>query len=123
VALACTWLRHSPSSHSRPPWRRPAAEVGLEGSNRQATICGQQVPAGGDVIIAVNNQGVTSFDDPVTCLENEMEVDQTLNLTVLRNGKEVTLKVTLAARPTPSQQASTTFDNSSADNNSPGLSI
>ena len=46
----------------------PAAKAGLQGSNQQATINGQQIPVGGDVITAIDGKSVNSFKtglDPV----------------------------------------------------------
>ena len=41
----------------------PAAKAGLQGSNQQATINGQQIPVGGDVITAIDGKSVNSFED------------------------------------------------------------
>jgi S1-C subfamily serine protease len=77
----------------------PADKVGLHGSDRQVTIEGEQVRVGGDVIIAMDKQPVTGFDDLVTALSRSTEADQTISLTVLRDGKDEVVPVTLAARP------------------------
>jgi serine protease Do len=77
----------------------PADKAGLHGSSKQVSIQGQTVNVGGDVIIAVNGQPVNGFDDVVAYLSDNAEVGQTVNLTILRQGKEQTVAVTLAARP------------------------
>lgn len=77
----------------------PADKAGLRGSDRQVTLEGEQVPVGGDVIVAINGQPVNGFGDLVTYLARSTEVGQTVTLTVLRHGKEETVKVTLVARP------------------------
>jgi serine protease Do len=77
----------------------PADKAGLRGSDRQMTIEDQQVPVGGDVIVAIDKQPVKNFDDLVAYLVRATEVNQTVTLTVLRQGKEETVKATLAARP------------------------
>jgi S1-C subfamily serine protease len=77
----------------------PAAKAGLRGSDRQVTIAGEQARDGGDVIVAVNGQPVQGFDDLVAYLARNTTVGQTITLTVLRQGKEETRSVTLAARP------------------------
>ena len=79
----------------------PAARAGLRGSNQQATINGQQVPVGGDVILAIDGQPVMTSSDVVAYLANHATVGQTITMTVLRDGKQLTLKVKLAARPGP----------------------
>jgi S1-C subfamily serine protease len=77
----------------------PAEKAGLRGSEQQTTINGQQVNVGGDVIIAIDNQPVKTFDDLVAYLFSSTSVNQTVTLTILRDGQQQDLKVTLAARP------------------------
>jgi serine protease Do len=77
----------------------PADKAGLQGSDRQVKIEGQDVRVGGDVIVAIDGQAVKEFDDVVTYLVRATEVGQKVTLTVLRDGKEETIQVTLAARP------------------------
>jgi serine protease Do len=77
----------------------PADEAGLQGSDRQVKIEGQDVRVGGDVIINIDGQAVKKFDDVVTYLARAAEVGQKISLTVLRDGKEETISVALAARP------------------------
>ncbi len=78
----------------------PAQKAGLQGSDRQVEIDGQTARVGGDVIAAVDGQPVKDFDDLVAYLANSTEVGQTIALEVLRNGKQETIDLTLAARPT-----------------------
>jgi serine protease Do len=78
----------------------PADKAGLRGSDRQVKIEDQEVRVGGDVIVAIDGQPVKNFDDLVAYLVRATEVNQTVKLTVLRQGKEETIKATLAARPT-----------------------
>jgi serine protease Do len=78
----------------------PADKAGLRGSTTPATINGSQVRVGGDVIIAIDGQPVKTFDDLVAYLASSTQVNQTVTLTILRNGSEQSVKVTLAARPT-----------------------
>jgi serine protease Do len=79
----------------------PSENAGLRGSDQQVEIDGQQVNVGGDVIVAVDGQAVKDFEDLVTYLVRHTEVGQTITLNVLREGKEVSVQVTLAARPEP----------------------
>jgi serine protease Do len=82
----------------------PADKAGLRGSDRQVEIDGQQMRVGGDVIVAIDGQEVKEFDDVVTYLVRAADVGQTVNLTVLRQGKEEKVEVTLAARPKSASQ-------------------
>ncbi len=77
----------------------PADQAGLKGSQSQVTVNGEQVLSGGDVITAIEGQPVQSMDDLISYLYSRTQVDQTITLTVLRDGKETDVEVTLAARP------------------------
>jgi serine protease Do len=84
----------------------PADKSGLRGSDRQAEIEGQQVSVGGDVIVAIDEQAVKDFDDLVTYLVRKTTVGQTITLTVLRDGKQESVQIVLAARPQQETQPS-----------------
>lgn len=77
----------------------PADKAGLQGSNDQITVDGQQLPVGGDIITAVNGQAVKSSDDLIAYLAEQTTVGQKVTLTILRSGKDQTMDVTLEARP------------------------
>ena len=76
----------------------PAEKAGLQGSDRQIEMDGVKYRVGGDVIIQINDQPVNDFEDIVAYLARYTEVGQTIELTLLRDGKEKTVNVTLAAR-------------------------
>jgi serine protease Do len=78
----------------------PAEKAGLLASEQQTTIDGQQVPMGGDVITAVNGQTIKNFDEVISYLFNNTTPGQTITLTVLRQGHEQQVKLTLGERPT-----------------------
>jgi S1-C subfamily serine protease len=77
----------------------PAEQAGLQGSTQQVDINGEQVKVGGDVITAINGQPVKDFEDLVTYLARFGKVGQKVELTIVRDGKDITVSVTLAARP------------------------
>jgi serine protease Do len=81
----------------------PAEKAGLRGSEKEVTINGEGVNVGGDVIIAIDNEPVKSFDDIVAYLTRATEVGQTVTVTILRDGQPQDVKVTLAARPAAQQ--------------------
>lgn len=58
------------------------------------------IPVGGDVVIGVDGRKVESFDDLLTYVALEARPGQTIELTVLREGKTVRVPVTLGKRPT-----------------------
>ena len=92
----------------------PAEKAGLQGSNKQVTIEGQNAIVGGDVITAIDNQPVLQMDDLIAYLADSTKVGQTVTLTILRNGKQQTVDVTLAARPSSSGSGSVTAQSGSA---------
>ncbi len=87
----------------------PAEKAGLQGSTKQTTVNGVPVEVGGDVITAINGQPIKSFDDLVAYLASSTTVNQTVNLTVLRDGKEQTVTLTIGARPAASASVTNPF--------------
>jgi serine protease Do len=85
----------------------PAEKAGLRGSDVQVTLNGEQAEVGGDVIVSINDQPVKEFDDLVSYLVGSTSVGDKVTLTILRDGKEQTVDVTLAARPETQTQAQT----------------
>ncbi len=77
----------------------PSANAGLRPSSQPATVSGQQVNVGGDVITGVNGQAVKRFEDLTSYLLSQTQPGQTVTLTVLRGGREQTVKVTLGTIP------------------------
>lgn len=77
----------------------PAANAGIQGSNNQTTINGQPVTVGGDVITAINGQQINRFEDLASYLFANTQVGQNVTLTILRNGQQQTVQVTLGALP------------------------
>ncbi len=76
----------------------PAEKAGLQGSTEAFTTNGQQINIGGDVITAVDGQAVTSMEELASTIQARQPGDQ-VALTVLRNGKEIKVDVTLGTRP------------------------
>ncbi|HEX9926558.1 MAG TPA: PDZ domain-containing protein [Anaerolineae bacterium] len=67
------------------------------------------------MIVAIDGQPVKQFDDVVTYLVRHTEINQKVELTVLRGGKEETVKVTLTGRPVPEAAQSQTEGNTIGD--------
>jgi serine protease Do len=84
----------------------PADAAGLRGSDRQVTVDGADLRVGGDVIIAIGGQTVETFDDLVAYLFSSTEVGQQVSLTVLRDGRQQQMEVTLAERPAQESEPS-----------------
>jgi S1-C subfamily serine protease len=77
----------------------PADAAGLRGSDQEATVDGRTVQVGGDVIVAIEGEPVSSFGDVVAYLARATEAGDEVTLTVLRDGEEASVEVTLGARP------------------------
>ena len=82
----------------------PAEEAGLRGSLEEVAIDGQTLKFGGDVITAIDGKPVTGMDQLIAYLSGSTKVNQTITLTILREGKQQTLNVTLAARPSAEER-------------------
>jgi S1-C subfamily serine protease len=79
----------------------PAAEANLHGGTQQATVAGQAITIGGDIIIAINGARITGIDDLSTFLEENTLPGQTIEITIIRNGQTLTLPLTLGTRSPP----------------------
>jgi 2-alkenal reductase len=79
----------------------PANNAGLKGGAQQVTVDGQTVIIGGDIIIAFNGVRIRGTDDLSTYLEEHTLPEQTINVTIVRNGQDMTIQLTLGTRPPP----------------------
>jgi 2-alkenal reductase len=75
----------------------PADDAGLIG----AGPCGAatSLTEGGDLIVAIDGQRMRDFSELLSHLINHTEVGQTVKLTVIREGEEIELDLTIGARP------------------------
>ena len=71
----------------------------------QATIGGQTVPIGGDIITKVDGKQVTGMDDVISAV-NEHKPGDELTLTVWRDGQQKDVTVKLGDRPAHVQDSS-----------------
>ncbi|MCA9954625.1 MAG: trypsin-like peptidase domain-containing protein [Anaerolineales bacterium] len=72
----------------------PADSAGLIGHNLSASF-----DAEGDYIVAINDKPVRNSDELLSYLVFETTVGETVELTVIRDGKEIKLPLTLGERP------------------------
>lgn len=76
----------------------PAETAGIQGSTETMTLAGQDIKIGGDVITAVDDVAI----DGINALRSELANSQPgdiVTLTILRDGKQIKVDVTLAERP------------------------
>jgi putative serine protease PepD len=76
----------------------PAEDAGLHASTGTKTVDGVEVPTGGDVIVAVDGNLVRTSAELQSAVDAKQPGD-TMTLTVRRDGKLTTVKVTLGERP------------------------
>jgi S1-C subfamily serine protease len=77
----------------------PADKATLKGGNSQIQVSGNAVTVGGDIIIAFDGTRIRNTDDLSSYLEENTLPNQTINVTVIRNGETMTLPLTLGTRP------------------------
>ncbi len=77
----------------------PAEKAGMRGGTQQIVVSGVPMLTGGDIVIAIDGVEVKRFDDVVNYLATYAAVGDVITLTVLRDGGEVELSVTLEERP------------------------
>jgi S1-C subfamily serine protease len=76
----------------------PADKAGIQGSDHKTHFQGQQVDAGGDVIVAVDGHPITTASD-LSELVLQYHPGDKVTLTIIRDGKRQTIDVTLGSRP------------------------
>jgi len=84
-------------------YNSPADNAGLQAGDQDVEINGQQIEVGGDVVIAIDDQDVREMDDLIAYLATNTVVGQEVALTILRNGSQDVILVTLGERPDANQ--------------------
>jgi 2-alkenal reductase len=77
--------------------RSPADEAGIKAGDSSSELPGYY--AGGDLITAVDGLEVRDFSDMITYILNNTSPGDVVTFTVLRNGQEIQLDLTLGKRP------------------------
>jgi S1-C subfamily serine protease len=77
----------------------PADKAGLRKATDEMLIGNRRYLTGGDILIAVDGTKLSKWDDLSAYLEEKAEVGQTVALKLVRDGKELTIKVTLVDTP------------------------
>lgn len=82
----------------------PADRAGLKGAGREASVDGRQIQIGGDVIIAVDGQPITSFEDMLIYIALNANPGQEIVVTIVRDGETIEVPITLDQRPNEERQ-------------------
>jgi len=77
----------------------PAEKAGLRGGNQAVVIEGEEVVIGGDVIIGIDGREVRGINDILIYIERYKNVGDNVTLTIIREGGETEVPLTLGARP------------------------
>jgi S1-C subfamily serine protease len=83
----------------------PADDAGIKGATGQATIAGQTVPIGGDIITKVDGKQISGMNDVISAV-NDRKPGDDLTLTVWSNGQQKDVTVKLGDRPAHVQDSS-----------------
>jgi len=76
----------------------PAAQAGFRGST-VTTVDNRSLPLGGDVIVAIDGEPVKTFRDFTVYLQTRTTVGETVDMTVITDGEERQIAVTLGEQP------------------------
>jgi len=71
-----------------------AERAGLRGGNERAYVGNTEILLGGDLIVAIDGRQITDPQDIASVLDKHQAGD-TISVTILRNGRQVTLKLIL----------------------------
>ena len=77
----------------------PASLAGVKGGTNLVTIAGQQYLTGGDIIISINGVRIVNNDALSTYLERYALPGETVQVGIIRDGKFISVQVTLGTRP------------------------
>lgn len=76
-----------------------AGNADLRGGTREITVNGQRVPVGGDTIVAVAGRPVTSSEDLLRIVTEDLRPGQAVTVTIVREGRRRSVRVVPDERP------------------------
>ncbi len=77
----------------------PADQAGIRGGDQVVRVGNARIPLGGDIITAINGEPITGSKEFVVYLETQTQIGDTVEVTIIRDGEEQTIQVTLTERP------------------------
>ena len=78
----------------------PAHQAGLQGATRQARVGNYLIPWGGDIILAIGDKPVRSYEELADEIES-YQPGEVIKVDYLRNEKRENVQIRLAQRPRP----------------------
>jgi 2-alkenal reductase len=79
--------------------RTPGAEAGLRAGGNTLELLGSSFTSGGDVIVSIAGRPVTSAEDVVRIVAEQLSPGQTVPVAFIRGGRKHRVTVTLQERP------------------------
>ena len=79
----------------------PADLAGLQGGTQTVTIGEQEILVGGDVIVGIDDQPVRKINDLVVYTERNKRPGDSIDLTIIRDGNQISMPLQLGERPPP----------------------
>ncbi len=76
----------------------PAEDAGLRAATGTTTVDGEEIPTGGDVVVAIDGKSISSSAELQSAIDAKRPGEK-VSITVVRDGKRQTVEVTLASRP------------------------
>ena len=84
----------------------PAEAAGVKGGDHEEEIApNSKISVGGDIVTKINDRDVLAMDDVIAYLSSNTSVGDTITLHVIRDGEEMDIDLTLAARPTAAERS------------------
>jgi putative serine protease PepD len=77
----------------------PAARAGLRGSQRRARVGNYMIGVGGDIIMSLDGEKISSVDDLTAFLDERKKAGEDVRVEVLRDGNSLTIVVRLGELP------------------------
>ena len=77
----------------------PADKAGIRGGDKVTNVNGREIRLGGDIVLKIDDQDVRKTEDILTYLERYNHAGDTVQLTILRDGKPQNINITLTTRP------------------------
>jgi S1-C subfamily serine protease len=77
----------------------PVAAAGIRGGDRIVPVGRYRLLVGGDIITAINGEPIADIKGLTVYLETETQVGDTVEVTIIRDGEQQNVQVTLAERP------------------------
>ncbi len=77
----------------------PADKAGIRGAQSEVILGNRRYLVGGDILVAINDVRLSRWEDLNAYLDEQAEVGQTVTLTIIRDGRELTLTAVLEDTP------------------------